>query len=216
MSGGPPPVDVPDIVGKQWSAAKPTLIAAGLDPHEITKFDETHDVGVVLSVNPRAGVGVPAESRIDVTISNGHAPVQVPDVTEKSFDDASQTLTAKHFKVQQGDDEFSNTVPSGKVVRTDPVAGRSLDYGSTVTVFVSKGPDLVTVPDVKNLTLNEATATLHAAGLQVGDITGWNSDKDRVKSQDPAGDKKVVRDSKVKLSFAGKSIIDCILDPLSC
>jgi serine/threonine-protein kinase len=211
VSAGPPPVHVPNVVGQQWSAAGPALDAAGFLVTKNDAYDENNAAGVVVKVDPAAGQSVAPESKVTVTVSKGHAPVTVPDVTGKSFDDASSALTAAHFKVVRGDDQFSNSQPAGAVTATNPPAHEQVPYGSTVTVSVSKGPDKVTVPDLHNLTLNEATKRLHTAGLEVGNISGWNSDTDTVVGQSVKAQSKALRGTKVDLSFSSPSIIQCIL-----
>jgi beta-lactam-binding protein with PASTA domain len=67
------------------------------------------------------------------------------------------------------------------------------------------------VPDLHNLTLSEATARLHAAGLEIGNISGWNSDSDTVVGQSVKAQTKAKRGTKVDLSFSSPSIIQCIL-----
>jgi serine/threonine-protein kinase len=51
------------------------------------------------------------------------------------------------------------------VTRTDPEAGRLVSRDRPIVVFVSKGEEITTVPDVRQMTLEAATAALEAAGL---------------------------------------------------
>ena len=88
-----------------------------------------------------------------------------------SYDEAAQALSAKGFAVTRSDD-FSDTVPVDKVIGTNPAAGTSQARGSSVQISVSKGPELVTVPDLKGKTLEAAQAQLVALGLDV-DTVGY-------------------------------------------
>jgi beta-lactam-binding protein with PASTA domain len=136
-----------------------------------------------------------------VVVSSGHAPVKVPDVAKKPFADAAKALTAAHFSVKRAPtDDFSPTVKRGDVIGTDPGKGASAPFGSIVTVHVSKGPDLVLVPDVTFETIEQATTDLAAAGLQVGTVANYRPGG-VVMTQDPTGgtDKKVTRNSQVDL-----------------
>jgi serine/threonine-protein kinase len=66
--------------------------------------------------------------------------------------------------------EFSETVPEGAVVRTDPAAGAALPIGGTVTLVLSKGaapPPEVRVPQVTGERLDDARSALSDAGLDV-------------------------------------------------
>jgi len=129
-------------------------------------------------------------------ISDGPKPVEVPNLVGKSWDDAMKALTAKRFKVVRTD-EFSDTVPAGVVIRHDPVPGAEAPRDSTVTVVVSKGPDLVPVPDLRGDTVEDAVSALEAAGLQV-DVVGYRPGR-RVREQDPEGGTKLHRNATVTL-----------------
>jgi serine/threonine-protein kinase len=52
------------------------------------------------------------------------------------------------------------------VISTDPAAGIEVQHGSPVTVYVSSGPEEVSVPEVTGESQADATATLAAAGLK--------------------------------------------------
>ena len=129
-------------------------------------------------------------------ISDGPKPVEVPNVVGRSYDDAVRALTAKRFKVARTD-EFSDTVSAGQIIRHDPVPGAEAPRDSTVTVVVSKGPDLVSVPDLRGDTVEDAVASLESAGLQV-DVVGYRPGR-RVKEQDPEGGTKLHRNETVTL-----------------
>jgi serine/threonine-protein kinase len=80
--------------------------------------------------------------------------------------DAQKTLAEQHLK-SAVNQVFSTTVAKGKVISTDPAAGDGVKPDGTVTLTVSKGPQIVQVPDVAKLSVDEATARLKAAGLTV-------------------------------------------------
>jgi len=110
-------------------------------------------------------------------------------------------LEAAHFKVKRAPAaEFSATVDRGDVIGTTPAINAKAPYGSTVVVHVSKGPDLVVVPDVTFETIEQATIDLESAGLQVGNLKNYHAGG-VVQSQDPQGGNGVtlVRGSSVDL-----------------
>ena len=95
----------------------------------------------------------------------------VTDVVGISFADASAQLESLHFKVAriEVNDE---RVPAEQVMAQDPSAGTSLAEGRTVTLTVSLGPPPVAVPtDLVGKTLEQAAASLTAAGFRLGVIT---------------------------------------------
>lgn len=71
--------------------------------------------------------------------------------------------------------ENSGTVGKGKVIRTDPPKGTVLDPGTPITVYVSAGKTRVEVPQLADLTVEEASAQIESLGFVVGTITEGNS-----------------------------------------
>jgi serine/threonine-protein kinase len=96
-------------------------------------------------------------------------------------------------------DDFSSTVDKDKVTHTEPAAGTSAAKGSAVTIVVSKGPELVAVPDVKGLSLDAALKKITDLGL-VADTTGYLPGR-TVRLQDPAAGSMVSKGAKVTLAF---------------
>ncbi len=72
---------------------------------------------------------------------------------------------------------FDDTVPAGVVIGTDPVAGSELAPESDVTVVVSKGEELFTVPKLVGLRAEDAKEALEMSGLAVGTVKTEHSDE---------------------------------------
>jgi serine/threonine-protein kinase len=105
------------------------------------------------------------------------------------------------------DDEFSPTIKKGAVTRTEPDAGSKAPFASEVIVHVSKGPELVTVPNVLNLRPSDAQDELDAKGFSMT-IVGQSKGNWRAIGQDPAPGKKAVRGSTVTVEFANPNSTD--------
>ena len=195
LSKGPPPVDLPVVESQTEASARAALEAAGFVVSAERRTDENVPAGHVAGQSPGSGQAPPG-SEIHLVISDGPRPVEVPNVVGKSYDDAARALTAKRFKVAR-QDEYSDTVAAGRVIRHDPVAGAEAPRDSTVTVVVSRGPDLVTVGDYEGETVEDAVLLLEEAGLQV-DVVGYRPGR-RVKHQDPPEGTKVRRNETVTL-----------------
>jgi beta-lactam-binding protein with PASTA domain len=200
VSSGPAPVTIPRIVNEPWAAAKKALDDAGLiyPANPPTAPSELIAKGNVVSVDPNGGVSVPPDQVLKVVLSSGHAPVPVPNVTNFLYSAAETALRKAHFKIKRVPDEFSATVPSGRVIRTGPRLGVVAPYGSTVGVLVSKGPDLVVVPNVFNLTVSDAQDYLASYGFQI-DVGNPFRPKDRIGSQHPVAGAKAPRGSVVTI-----------------
>ena len=87
-------------------------------------FDDVVPRGSVISTNPPGGTSAPRESEIVLIVSDGPTPVKVPDVANKTYDEAAAALTAVGFKVGRND-VFDDKIDVGKVVGTDPGATRT-------------------------------------------------------------------------------------------
>ncbi len=198
VSRGPPPVKVPEVADRAPADAQAALEQAGFAVVAKRQFDETVPVDGVIGTDPAGGTDAPRDSTVQLLVSDGPAPVAVPDEGGKSFDDASQALTALGFTVARADD-FNATVPSGKVIGTDPPAGQSAPRGSTVTIHVSKGPEMVKVPNLVGKTLDAATQLLQSQGFQV-DTQSYLPGR-LVRAQDPAVGTSVEKGAKVTLFF---------------
>jgi eukaryotic-like serine/threonine-protein kinase len=195
LSGGPPPVDLPKVTGKTEAAARAALDAAGFVVTTEHRTDENVGRGLVVTQQPSTDKASPG-IEVRLVISDGPRPVEVPNVVGKSYDDAAKALAAKRFKVSRTD-EYSDTVPAGQVIRTDPVANAEAPRDSSVTVVVSLGPDLVTVGDYEGETVEDAVVALEEAGLQV-DVVDYRPRR-RVRHQDPPPGTRVRRNETVTL-----------------
>ena len=97
---------------------------------------------------------------------NGVRQVEVPDVVGETLEDATQTLEGLGFEVtstNEPNDEFDE----GEVFDQTPDDGEKVDEGSTVTLRVSGGGELVKVPGVIGQTLEDAQTAIEAAGFRV-------------------------------------------------
>jgi serine/threonine-protein kinase len=194
VSRGPHPVDLPDMDGATLEAAQAALAEAGLEVGNIERRpDETILDGQVITWRvdgEERPAQAPKKSKVDLVVSSGPAPRQIPNLQGKTVEEATAALEGMGLKTATRED-FSDTVEKGKVAGTSPAAGQTAKRGDTVTIIVSKGPDLVTVPDVSRYsTLEQASAALEAAGLHLGEVSGRGT---KPASSDPAAGQRVKR-----------------------
>ncbi len=175
VSRGPERYAVPDLPGSTLDEARGALEELGLAlGSTVEEYDEGRPAGHVVSSVPGAGSQVPPGTRVDVVVSRGPAPVDVPDVVGRSQDEASSLITGAGLQVQVAPERvFSDDVPEGSVVGQSPLPS-SVERGSTVTVTISRGPELVAVPDVVGDQFRRAEEELTGLGLVVRreDIAG--------------------------------------------
>ena len=195
LSGGPPPIAVPDLAGLTADEAKQRLLGAGFTVGPVTnRSDNTVQAGAVISWTGEGGQ-VPKGSPIALVVSTGKPQVTVPDVHGGTFAQAQAALAAVGLGAVE-DDQF-NDAPAGQVVSTAPAGGTAAVVGSPVTVTVSKGPDLVTVPSVAQQGVQSATALMQSRGLSVVAVVG--SPDRPVTLTTPAAGSRVKRGTGVRL-----------------
>jgi serine/threonine-protein kinase len=105
--------------------------------------------------------------------------VKVPNVTGLMFDEAEQRLAQAGFKAEQGEQRYNNSAPKLTVLEQTPPPGTREGIGSTITLVVSGGQRMATVPTVTGMTRIEAQVRLEQDGFDVGDAGEANSDAPR-------------------------------------
>jgi serine/threonine-protein kinase len=196
VSDGPSPVDVPELAGLNQNEAETALKAKGLALGTITPTpNEDVPPGVVLDWTPKEAQ-LPKGTAVDVSVSGGPAKRTIENYAGRTLEEVQPALALLRLNAAPAE-EFSNSVEAGRVIRTEPAAGASVDRDSTVTVFVSKGPDVVQVPSVNGLSVAAAVERMQQNGLTVTNVFG--PPNRRVFTTLPAAGATVVRGSGVNL-----------------
>ena len=183
-------VAVPEIVGRTQEEAQSAITRAGLVWGTPTRaYSDTVVSGSVISCKPPTGTAIPIGQAVTAVISRGVEQKTVPDVVGRTEQEARTAITGAGLTVGAVTNDYSPTVESGKVISSDPAAGQSINHSSAVALVVSKGRRPATVPDVRGMTVADATAALRKAGLVVGTTTEDYSDSvesGKVISSNPA------------------------------
>ncbi|MFE9247583.1 Stk1 family PASTA domain-containing Ser/Thr kinase [Streptomyces sp. NPDC007088] len=172
VSRGPRMVDVPDLRGKTLGEARAALREAGLAPGMVTKaFSEESPKGAVTRTEPGRGERRKAGTTVALTLSKG-APVHVPDVSGMPRDEAREELEDAGLDVSVAGRRVFSDEDEGSVAGQSPRADSVRAEGDKVTLTLSKGPDLVEVPDVGGKHADEAKKVLEAKGFKVK-VSRW-------------------------------------------
>jgi serine/threonine-protein kinase len=201
VSDGVGTTEIPDVSGDSAEEAQSRLQEARLNPVLRPEASNEVEPGIVIRTNPEAGERVDRNSDVEVIVSSGPAPVEVPNVEGQDQVDATQTLSQAGFRVSKSN-EASDSVPSGSVIGTNPPAGTPAQRGSVVTIIVSSGPDETEVPDVVDESQSQATETLTDAGfdVQVVQVPSSPQSQGRVIDQNPEGGGRASRGSAVVIT----------------
>jgi beta-lactam-binding protein with PASTA domain len=175
-----------DLKGRTLEDATAALEERKLAVGEVSEaFDEKVDAGRVIKAaeyGPKDALK--RGTVVDLVVSKGRQPIEVRDFTGRPRDEAVAGLEGGNLKVSV-DEQFNDDVKKGVVVSQSPNTG-VLYRGDTVTIVVSRGPDVVTVPSTVGKTRQEATKILEKAGLKVQALGAGDFE---VRSQSPAGGK---------------------------
>ncbi|HIV33680.1 MAG TPA: Stk1 family PASTA domain-containing Ser/Thr kinase [Candidatus Blautia intestinigallinarum] len=159
-------VEVPDLVGMTEEEAEDALSQLGLGRKKSGEEVSDQEKGLISSQDPEAGQKVEKNTTIYYNVSKGEESLTVPDVTNRTQEDAEQILADMGFVVNVEKvyiDDYDTYVDAGYVISTDPEAGTSANSGDQITILVSRGEDWgdsISVPDVVGMTESDAKLAL--------------------------------------------------------
>jgi len=145
--------------------------------------------GIIIALLAVAGIAVAI-----FVLMGQKDTVEVPNVTNQTVEEATTTLGESELNVGTVTEVYSTEVEAGRVVSTNPAAGEQAERNSSVDLSVSKGTEQVTVPDLADMTTDEAKKALADLGLNAeeGDEVFSNDyEEGKVAEQDTEAGSKV-------------------------
>ena len=184
---------VPEVgAGRDVETVSRLLREHSLEPvRGDTRASDSVPVGQVISLEPRSGTTVDVGTRVSMVTSSGPAPVAVPVVEGLEEDQARRALEGAGLTVSDVRRVYDGEVDGGLAVGTDPDAGSDVARGDGVTLLVSTA---LTVPDLRDVPVDEATAVLEDAGFTVvreAPVTDRQVSDGRVARTDPPAGSRV-------------------------
>ncbi|WP_007026213.1 Stk1 family PASTA domain-containing Ser/Thr kinase, partial [Saccharomonospora iraqiensis] len=159
---------VPDVrPGASVEQAQQAISEEQLEPRrdpEADRYSDQVPEGAVVALEPAPGSQANVGDAVTIVVSQGPPPTPVPDVSGQGRDQAFQALRNAGFEPYEAGAEFSESVPAGRVVRTEPAAGGTMEDGNRVGVVLSNA---VEVPSVVGRRAQHAVRILGEAGLGV-------------------------------------------------
>jgi len=207
VSSGKPEVTIPSVVGQTSEDAVAELTRAGLVA-QVVEVNSDREEGTVTAQAPGAGLVVVEGTQVRINVSKGPRPVTIPSVVGLPYDQASAELQGAGFVVSRIDEDSDQA--EGTVTRQTPSGGSEGSRGSTVTVYVSRGPTTSAVPDVTTQDVSIAQTTLENAGFRsrvvLEDVFDAAQDG-IVTAQDPIGGSQAAPNAIITL-FVGRFVGD--------
>jgi len=157
--------------------------------------------GLVYKQDPTEGTKIPKGNAVTIFVSTGKPKVAVPTLVGLQETDAVNQLKALHLKPNVHG--VNSNVPANQVTAQDPKAGTKVVVGTSVRINVSKGPQPVTVPSVVGSPIDQATATLQAAGFHwTSTFVDSNQPVNTVIDQSPGAGSSAAKGSTVSLTIS--------------
>lgn len=159
---------IPALVGVSEQSAVDTLTELDLVASVVTEESTTVDEGLVIRSDPNEGSKVRPKDVVRIYVSEGAAKVLVPDVTNKTTEQAQADLTTAGLASGSISKQNSPDRAAGSVISTDPAAATEVAEGTTVNLVVSSG--MVTIKDVRSQSIDVATDLMEDVGLTVSPV----------------------------------------------
>jgi eukaryotic-like serine/threonine-protein kinase len=161
---GPVMIKVPPVSGMSLQDAQDALVKAGLKAGPVVKgASATIPAGTVLTTKPLAGHKQPQNEPVTIVVSAGPP---LPSMVGEQLSDAQSQAQQLGFQLNVVTDHHSE-LAANTITGQTPRPGDAIIPGEVVTVRVSDGPPMVTVPTVIGMDEHEAVQILTEQGFQV-------------------------------------------------
>lgn len=202
ISKGPERYDVPAVEGVALNKARDRITGAHLAVGDVKRqYSDTVRTDAVIAVSPAPGRSVKPDTVVDLVVSRGPAPVDVPNVVGSTRSAATSKLTKAGLKLGDVREQHSEAVARGVVISQSPGKGTSVLRGDAVDLVVSKGPPLVAVPNVFGMRVGNAVRELEAVGFLVRKEALLGGLLGVVQSQSPSGGSKAPKGSTITIKY---------------
>jgi serine/threonine-protein kinase len=158
-------IAVADVVGKSYTEAYASLTNSKLLVVKVYQESETIALDQVISTDPIAVTRVPENTSITVYVSSGAQMILVPSLLGMTEEQAKVALTNAKLNIGTITQANSAATLLGQVTASDPLANTQVSPGTTVNLVISNGK--VLVPDVRNLSINDARSLLTAPDVSL-------------------------------------------------
>jgi serine/threonine-protein kinase len=187
ISNGREHIPVPDLTGLTRPEAEAALKRVGLRLGKVRgEYEPDEPEGKVYRQDPGAEDDAHDSQPVEIRISLGARPVDLPDVEGRPLAEGRRILERSGFVVVVDRKKaYDNDSSPGEVASQSPAGDSKLAPGKTVTLVESLGPKVLKVPDVTGKTIGQAEAILRQKGFDTRTIGA--DVVDQVVSQRPAG-----------------------------
>ena len=179
FSTSKPDITVADVNGKPVAEAQKALEAQGFKVEIENKVDPGVKPGMVLRMDPVAGIKRKEGATITLVVSGTEKMTEVPKVVGLKQDQAEKLLSDKNLRIEKVEYKWDKDKPEGIILSQSPVENSKLSDNGAVDIIINKKEEKnVAVPDLKGLTLAEARKKLEDLKLKL-EVREEDSDKNK-------------------------------------
>ena len=161
--------ETPRVVGLEQAAAETKIDDAGLSTKVEQVYSETVEKGVVVSTDPGPGKRILPDGTVTLTVSRGPERYDLPDLRDKTVEEAEQLLDEVKMTPGRQVERFSESIEKGKVIDSVPAYGsdqaKSLPINTAIRLLISKGRKPIKVGDWVGKDAEDAIKALKKRGL---------------------------------------------------
>ena len=193
---------VPSTIGGSYDQALSLLKPLGIT-NVITekRFDEEVAAGTIIESDPQAGGRIDSGGSVTLIVSKGAERFTIASLVGLTPEAASALITKSPLILGTTKELFSNKIPKGFVISSDPQAGAQVKRGSAVNLILSKGVELVSLASYVGKSGEQGLNELTQAGFEVESSYAFDEKilAGAVVSQTPSGNIELPKSSKVRL-----------------
>lgn len=170
-----PIVEVPNIVGMEYEEARKEALQVGL--HLETQNDGIYHPEIpenfIISQSPKGGERVRQTRKITVTLSLGPHVLIVPDLRNMAVREAGVFLENRQLSIGKIEEVYSEEVGEGLIISQNPLPDEEANVDTQINIVVSQGPqpNMMEVPNIIGLYLDDAINKLEESGFRSGEIS---------------------------------------------
>jgi len=179
FSSSKPDIVIQDVNGKTVAEAQKILETQGFKVEIENKVDPSVKPGMVLRMDPVAGIKRKEGATITLVVSGAEKLMEVPKIVGLMQEPAEKLLADKHLRIEKIEYKWDSTRPEGEILSQSPEEKNKVGENTGINIIINKKEEKnIEMPDLKGMTLAEAKKKLAALKLNV-EIKETDSDKDK-------------------------------------
>ena len=211
ISIGKEEILIPYLIGKTIKEATKELSQIGIELIVVEEEGtDKYPPDTIIAQEPRAGEKIKEDRQIKVKISTEPEKIEVPDLVGLTEKEALKILERKGLTLKILE-EKNSIMEKGLIIEQKPEGNMAIQEGEEISVIISSGPIMITVPDITGLTIPQGKEFLKELSLTIRVMENefYEVDSSIIKVQSPAPGEKLPEEGIIEVGL--KSIINEIM-----